>query len=165
MWFPKMWHFGMNRLWRGCAASFKLRNSKLYSVSSLTVKEYWSERQKLWSDCTYVQADLSLCWMHIPHCWKSHIAAHLYLADIFIWHYWLGCKNKNRQNMSLRNPVSNSVTQSAINGHTPLVCWYRYRQKTTFERRSMFQCRGKPILKEATFKGENMLPKGAFSCI
>ena len=55
----------------------KLRNSKCCSVSSLTVKEYSSNKQRLWSDCAYVQADPRLCWSHIPHCWKSHIAAHI----------------------------------------------------------------------------------------
>ena len=25
----------------------------------------------------FVQADLRLCWPHIPHCWKSHVAAHM----------------------------------------------------------------------------------------
>ena len=24
----------------------------------------------------YAQADLRLCWSHIPHCWKSQVAAH-----------------------------------------------------------------------------------------
>ena len=24
-----------------------------------------------------MQAGLSLCWSHIPHCWKSHVTAHL----------------------------------------------------------------------------------------
>ena len=28
------------------------------------------------------QADLRFCWLHLPHCWKSHVAAHL-LATIF----------------------------------------------------------------------------------
>ena len=55
---------------------FKLRNSKLCSVSSLTLKEYLSDKQMLWSDSAYAQADLRLCWSHIPHCWKSHVAAH-----------------------------------------------------------------------------------------
>ena len=27
--------------------------------------------------CAYAQADLSLCWSHKPHCWKSLVAAHL----------------------------------------------------------------------------------------
>ena len=54
-----------------------LRNSNWCLVSSLTVIEYSSNHQRLWSDCAYAQADLNLCWLHIPHCWKSHIAAHL----------------------------------------------------------------------------------------
>ena len=59
---------------------FKLRNSKWYSVSSLTLIEYSSDWQRLWSDCAYVQADLRLCWSHIPHCWKSHVVADLYFT-------------------------------------------------------------------------------------
>ena len=51
---------------------FKLRNSKWCSVSSLLIIEYSSNKQRLWSDCAYAQADLRLCWLHIPHCWKSH---------------------------------------------------------------------------------------------
>ena len=27
--------------------------------------------------CAYAQADLRLCWSHIPHCWKSHVVAHI----------------------------------------------------------------------------------------
>ena len=54
---------------------FKLRTSKRCSVSSLTLIEYSSDEQMLWSDCAYAQADLSLCWSHIPHCWKSHALA------------------------------------------------------------------------------------------
>ena len=26
----------------------------------------------------YAQADLRLCWSHIPHCWKSHVTAQIY---------------------------------------------------------------------------------------
>ena len=26
----------------------------------------------------YAQADLSLCWSHISHCWKSYVVAHLW---------------------------------------------------------------------------------------
>ena len=51
---------------------FKLRISKWCAFSSLTLIEYSSDKQRLWSDCAYVQADLRLCWSHIPHCWKSH---------------------------------------------------------------------------------------------
>ena len=55
----------------------KLRNSKWCSVSSLTIIEYSSDKQRLWSHWAYAQADLRLCWPHIPHCWKSlAVAAH-----------------------------------------------------------------------------------------
>ena len=30
----------------------------------------------------YAQAGLSLCWSHIPHCWKSHVAAQLTVTSI-----------------------------------------------------------------------------------
>ena len=63
---------------------FKLRNSKWCSVSSLTIIEYSSDKQRLWSDCTYAQADLRLCWSHIPHCWKSHTLAHISAYSTFI---------------------------------------------------------------------------------
>ena len=63
----------------------KLRNSKWCSVSSSTVIEYSSDKQRLWSDCAYAQADLRLCWSrgwsHIPRCWKAHALAHLILID------------------------------------------------------------------------------------
>ena len=51
---------------------FKLRNSKWCSVSSLTILEWSSDKQRLWLVCTYAHADLSLCWSHILLCWKSH---------------------------------------------------------------------------------------------
>ena len=60
---------------------FKLRNSKCCSVSSLTVIEYSSDKQRLWSDCAYAQADLRLCWSHKLHCWKCHVAAHFFLRS------------------------------------------------------------------------------------
>ena len=61
---------------------FKLRNSKWCSVSSLTITEYSSDKQRLWSDCAYAQADLRLCWSHIRHCWKSHALAHLWFSYV-----------------------------------------------------------------------------------
>ena len=38
------------------------RNSKWCSASSLTLVEYSSDKQRLWSDCAYAQADLRLWW-------------------------------------------------------------------------------------------------------
>ena len=28
----------------------------------------------------YAQAGLRLCWSNIPHCWKSHVVAHIVLV-------------------------------------------------------------------------------------
>ena len=47
------------------------------------------------------------------------------------------------------NIVSCSVTQLAINGHTPFVCWYSYRKKLIFEQKSMFQRKGNHFIKRA----------------
>ena len=68
---------------------FKLRISKWCSVSSLIIIEYSSDKQRLWSDCAYAQAGLSLCWSHIPHCWQSHVATHFinHLDDTYK-HVW-----------------------------------------------------------------------------
>ena len=58
---------------------FTLWNSKLCSVSCLTLIEYLNDKQRLWSHCAYAQAGLSLCWSHIPHCWKSHATTQIRL--------------------------------------------------------------------------------------
>ena len=55
----------------------KLNNTKWSLVSRWTVLEYLRDLQWLWSDCAYAQAGLSLCWSHIPHCWKSQVTAHM----------------------------------------------------------------------------------------
>ena len=78
MWFPTMWHFWSVDSDQTMQPSVKLRNSKWCSVSSLTLIEYSSDLQRLWSDCAYAQACLSLCWSHIPHFWKSHALAHMF---------------------------------------------------------------------------------------
>ena len=94
VWFPTMWHFDKGYLEflsfkGGCTDSsesvqppLKLRNSKWCSISSLTLLEYSSDKHRLWSDCTYAQAGLSLCWSHIPHYWKSHVAAHVLILSL-----------------------------------------------------------------------------------
>ena len=56
---------------------FKLKNPIWCSDSSLTVIEYSSDLQWLWSDYAYAHTDLRLCWSHIPHCWKFHAMAQL----------------------------------------------------------------------------------------
>ena len=64
-------------------APFKPRNSKSCLVRSLRGLEYSSDKQRLWSDCAYAQAGLSFCWSPIPHCWKSHVAAQIYVRSVF----------------------------------------------------------------------------------
>ena len=63
---------------------YKLRwNALVCCISSgPRVKVYSSDQQTLWSDCAYAQAGLSLCWSHIPHCWKSHATAQMKAISI-----------------------------------------------------------------------------------
>ena len=63
---------------------FKLRNWKWCPISSLTLIENSSDKQRLWSDCMYAQADPRLCLSHIPHCWKSHAMAHFFIRNWFL---------------------------------------------------------------------------------
>ena len=67
---------------------FKRRNSKWCLVSTLTLIEYSRDQQRLWSDCVYAQADLRLCWLHISHCRKSHVTAHMLwvLKELSPWY-------------------------------------------------------------------------------
>ena len=62
---------------------FKLRNSKWCLVSSLILIEYSTDKQMLWSDCAYAQADLRLCLSHTPHCWKYLASAQL-VVDAYL---------------------------------------------------------------------------------
>ena len=94
MWFTTMWYFDTCRPTRACAATSKLRNYKWCSISSLRVIEYSSDKQILWSDCAYAQADLRLCWSHIPHCWKSRAATLISLPSS-------DCSSKTARSRSL----------------------------------------------------------------
>ena len=73
---PKMWHFNIKTQMSLC--SLLLRIETLSSVSNLPGIDYTSDWQRLWPDCAYAQAGLSLCLSHIPHCWKSHAVAHIW---------------------------------------------------------------------------------------
>ena len=84
---------------------FKLRNSKWCSGSSLTLICYSSDEQRLWSDCAYAQADLRLCWSHIRHWWKSHVAAHICFDSLS------GTELKVSLNVIFSgNPIGHSMT-------------------------------------------------------
>ena len=93
---------------------------------------------------------------------KHNTVKHLYLADIL--YGAISGKIKNRQHVRPQTQLlMNSVTQYAIDGYIPIVCWnmHMFRQKSTFERQSAFQSRGNNVLKGATNKGKNMLSKGS----
>ena len=70
--------------------TFKLRNSKWYSVSSLIFIEHSSDLQRLWLVCAYAPADLSLCWSHISHFWKSHATVQLYFNTLWQFTFFNG---------------------------------------------------------------------------
>ena len=84
MWFQTMWHIDMCESDENVQPPFKLRNSKWCSVSNTIFIEYSSDKQRLWSDCAYAQAGLSLCWSHIPHCWKFHVVAQIFKDVVVI---------------------------------------------------------------------------------
>ena len=89
--FPTMWHLTCVDSDEPLQPPVRLRNSKWYSVSRLTIIESSSDQQMPWSDCAYAQADLRLCWSHILHCWKSHaLALNLLLSChiqmVIYWH-------------------------------------------------------------------------------
>ena len=62
----------------------------LIRVFVVRMKKAWvlsyplSAQQRLSSDWADDQADLSLCWMHMPCCWFCHVAAHLYCSQITV---------------------------------------------------------------------------------
>ena len=55
----------------------------LIRVFAVRMKKNWvlsyplSTLRRLWSDLADAQADLSLCWVHMPFCWFCHAVAHL----------------------------------------------------------------------------------------
>ena len=86
----------------------KLRNSKWCSVSSLTLKEYPSNKQRVWSDYAYAQADLRLCWSHIQHCWKSHALAHMYVYE-WLLHVWILSRSVRDEVIVLKDALCKAV--------------------------------------------------------
>ena len=60
----------------------------------------------LWSDCAYVRADLSICWSHIPHFWKSHVMAQ----------HW----NFHQQLNILNNKPMQFIKKALIFANTPI---------------------------------------------
>ena len=108
---------------------FKLRNFKWRSVSSLTIKEYSSDKQRLWSDCAYAQAGLRLCWSHKPNCWKSHALAHIkpcynrnfnFLVSLCGWWDWFESRFVvNPKDRFCRVEAQNYITKQRTNTKSP----------------------------------------------
>ena len=84
--------------------SVKLRNSRCCLDSSVTVREFRATSKG--SDQTACMRRLIWGfvgrWSHIPHCWKSHVAAHLFFCHLMflaVFECWLaayvelGCIN------------------------------------------------------------------------
>ena len=69
----------------------KLRTSKRCSVCRLIVIKYSSNKQRLLSCCAYAQADLSPCWSHKSHCWKSHALAQIVITFLSRLNICFGC--------------------------------------------------------------------------
>ena len=109
---------------------FKLINSKLRSVSSLTIIEYSSDKQRLWSDCAYAQAGLRLCWSHIPNCWKSHALAQFNFWKIHgIMNTLVSCKKlkpKGPKWLHVNFAKTWSRTDQKLNLFFILTFYYRY---------------------------------------
>ena len=61
----------------------------LIRVFTVRMKKAWflsyplNTQRRLWSDWADAQADLSLCWVHLPFCWFYHEVAH------FTWSQWV----------------------------------------------------------------------------
>ena len=73
-----------------CAPSEDSHPPSLIRVFAVRMRKAWilsyplSAQWRLWSDWADAQADLSLCWVHMPFCWFCHEAAHLHLPLIFL---------------------------------------------------------------------------------
>ena len=110
--------------------TFKLRNSKWCSVFSSRLIEYASESQRLWSDCAYAQSDLRLCWSHIPHCWKYHVADHIYWSPFITGPvaHSVASLTADLGVVSLILASSNSIVgidHEIISTSILLLCWFK----------------------------------------
>ena len=60
----------------------------------------------------YAQADLRLCWSHIPYCWKSHVTAQILVRLPLNEQADLGLHNNvNLIKFILAEPESRAVAQ------------------------------------------------------
>ena len=155
MWFPTLWHFDMCRLRRGSAAPFKLRNSKWRSVSSLTIIECSSDLQRLWSVCAYAQADLRLCWSHIPYCWKSHALANILIEK----HHNNKCNERRGTGGWGSDPLHHTWKITKLPSQQSVVGHHRPARETPFKWRFAGGSMVARFVREKTQKNMPPLPK------
>ena len=100
----------------------KHRNSKWCSVSSLTVIEYSSDTQMLWSVCTYAQGWSVPLLVANTTFWKSHVTAH---------------KEFNHSKCQVMRLTSSSAVYTVCTGaggcQQRQVLWGGYLQQTQLE--------------------------------
>ena len=58
----------------------------------------WTNVQRCFA---YAQADLRLCWSHIPHCWKSHVTAQLLFLVSFLVSNWQSSSLRKRTHLEV----------------------------------------------------------------
>ena len=82
-----------------------IRVFALHPLGSWGPKVCSCGQRRLWSDWANTQADLSLCWAHMPFRWFCHATAHLYLKKIkheslcmseCVWTIFLRVENQDR---------------------------------------------------------------------
>ena len=67
-----------------------------------------------------MQADLRLCWLHLPHCWKSHATAQ------FCWPYTILCILEDiATNLESANAnfIGKVLTMMNVMGKYPMTDW------------------------------------------
>ena len=111
----KGWPLG-SRLW---CLTVSLSHSHWYLGSGVVLNciDSWSlHPYLLWSNSVYAQADLRLCWSHIPHCFKSHVTAHFSIPSL-----------SKATELSYSYPILSFVAYNPVwNGDDNIGTRYRY---------------------------------------
>ena len=97
---------------------FKLRNSKWCSVCSLTVLEYSSDWQRLWSDCAFASHNTLMSWpMYFLISWsfKKVIKSSLYE------YFW---QNEVSSNFNMQLLQCNVTNITSVSGILLKLHWY-----------------------------------------
>ena len=110
----------------------------------------------------YAQADLRLCWSHIPHCWKSHVAAHISLHYQVLFYYKINfhiCFDITKSifryhKMSLIFWITNSIFDITKSNYwyykIKRILWYQNRFSCIKNMISKIFAQGRLILRHST---------------